>query len=97
MNKSSIFLSIIILKTSKILSEALFIIIIFSLSKSDLENIKQEEKQERENLLKEVEAKEAENLAEGNLEVDDPIEIEKDEKNQSESLEKENQKVRLEL
>ena len=64
----------------------------YQIPKSDLDNIKQEEKQERENLLKEVEAKEAENLAEGNLEVDDPIEIEKDDKNQSEGLEKENPK-----
>ena len=64
----------------------------YQIPKSDLDNIKQEEKQERENLLKEVEAKEAENLAEGNLEIDDPIEIEKDDKNQSEDLEKENPK-----
>ncbi|MDC0518357.1 Rne/Rng family ribonuclease [Candidatus Pelagibacter sp.] len=64
----------------------------YQIPKSDLENIKQEEKQERENLLKEVEAKEAENLAEGKLEVDDPIEVEKDEKNQSENLDKENLK-----
>ncbi len=56
----------------------------YQIPKSDLDNIKQEEKLERENLLKEVEAKEAENLAEGNLEVDDPIEVEKDDKNQSE-------------
>jgi ribonuclease E len=64
----------------------------YQIPKSDLDNIKQEEKQERENLLKEVEAKEAENLAEGKLEIDDPIEIEKDDKNQSENLEKENPK-----
>ena len=64
----------------------------YQIPKSDLDNIKQEEKQERENLLKEVEAKEAENLAEGKLEIDDPIEIEKDDKNQSEDLEKENPK-----
>ena len=64
----------------------------YQIPKSDLDNIKQEEKLERENLLKEVEAKEAENLAEGNLEVDDPIEVEKDDKNQSEVLEKENPK-----
>jgi ribonuclease E len=64
----------------------------YQIPKSDLDNIKQEEEQERENLLKEVEAKEAENLAEGNLEIDDPIEIEKDDKNQSEGLEKENPK-----
>jgi ribonuclease E len=64
----------------------------YQIPKSDLDNIKQEEKLERENLLKEVEAKEAENLAEGKLEVDDPIEIEKDEKNQPESFDKENPK-----
>jgi len=64
----------------------------YQIPKSDLDNIKQEEKLERENLLKEVEAKEAENLAEGNLEIDDPIEIEKDDKIQSENLEKENPK-----
>jgi ribonuclease E len=62
----------------------------YQIPKSDLDNIKQEEKQERENLLKEVEAKEAENLAEGKLEVDDPIEVEKDDKNLSESSDKEN-------
>jgi len=64
----------------------------YQIPKSDLDNIKLEEKKERENLLKEVEAKEAENLAEGKLEIDDPIEIEKDDKNQSEGLEKENPK-----
>ena len=64
----------------------------YQIPKSDLDNIKQEEKLERENLLKEVEAKEAENLAEGNLEIDDPIEIKKDDKDQSEDLEKENPK-----
>ena len=64
----------------------------YQIPKSDLDNIKQEEEQERENLLREVEAKEAENLAEGNLEIDDPIEIEKDDKNQSEGLEKDNPK-----
>jgi ribonuclease E len=64
----------------------------YQIPKSDLDNIKLEEKRERENLLKEVEAKEAENLAEGNLEIDDPIEIKKDDKDQSEDLEKENPK-----
>ncbi len=56
----------------------------YQIPKSDLENIKQEEEKEREKLLKEVEAKEDENLAEGKLEVDDPIEIKKDEVEQKE-------------
>ena len=43
-----------------------------------MEIIKQEEEKVREELSKEVEAKE-ENLAEGKLEIDDPLEIEKTE------------------
>ncbi len=46
----------------------------YQIPKSDLELIKQEEKKVREELSKEVEAKEEENLAEGKLEADDPIE-----------------------
>ncbi len=46
----------------------------YQIPKSDLEVIKQEEKKAREELSKEVEAKENENLADGKLEVDDPIE-----------------------
>ena len=49
----------------------------FQIPKSDLEVIKQQEEKAREELSKEVEAKEAKNLAEGKLEVDDPIETEK--------------------
>jgi len=45
----------------------------YQIPKSDLEIIKQEEERVREELSKEVEAKENENLAEGKLEVDDPI------------------------
>ena len=56
----------------------------YQIPQSDLENIKQEEEKEREKLLKEVEAKEEENLAEGKLEVDDPIEIKKDDVEQKE-------------
>ena len=49
----------------------------YQIPKSDLEKIKQEEEKLREELSKKVEEKEEENLAEGKLEVDDPIEIEK--------------------
>ena len=48
----------------------------YQIPKSDLEIIKQEEEKVRVELSKEVEAKEDENLAEGKLEVDDPIEKE---------------------
>ncbi len=48
----------------------------YQIPKSDLEIIKKEEQQAREELSKEVAAKEDENLAEGKLEVDDPIEKE---------------------
>ena len=45
----------------------------YQIPKSDLEIIKLEEEKAREELSKEVEAKEEENLAEGKLEIDDPI------------------------
>ena len=54
----------------------------YQIPKSDLEIIKLEEEKAREKLSKEVEAKEEENLAEGKLEIEDPIEKkEPDEKN----------------
>ena len=46
----------------------------YQIPQSDLEIIKQEEEKAREELSKEVEALENENLAQGKLEVDDPIE-----------------------
>ena len=46
----------------------------YQIPKSDLEIIKLEEEKAREELSKEVEAKEEENLAEGKLEIEDPIE-----------------------
>ena len=46
----------------------------YQIPKSDLEIIKQEEEKAREELSKKVEAKEEKDLAEGNLEIDDPIE-----------------------
>ena len=46
----------------------------YQIPNSDLEIIKQEEEKAREELSKEIEAKEEEDLAEGKLEIDDPLE-----------------------
>ena len=48
----------------------------YQVPKADLEKIKKEEEKVREELSKEVEAKEEKNIAEGKLEIDDPIEKE---------------------
>ncbi len=50
----------------------------YQIPKADLEKIKEEEEKAREELSKEVEAKEEENIAEGKLEIDDPINAEKE-------------------
>ena len=68
----------------------------YQIPKSDLEKIKQQEEQAREELSKEVEAKEEKNLAEGKLEIDDPLEVQKDnEDNQENGLDVENDKSEL--
>ena len=46
----------------------------YQIPQSDLDKIKEEEKNEREQLLKESEQQEEKNLNEGKLEVDDPVE-----------------------
>ena len=51
----------------------------YQIPKGDLEKIKEEEEKAREELSKEVEAKEDESIAEGKLEIDDPIEKKNDE------------------
>ncbi len=48
----------------------------YQIPKGDLEKIKKEEEQAREELSKQIEAKEEENIARGKLEIDDPIEKE---------------------
>ncbi|MBD1174292.1 Rne/Rng family ribonuclease [Pelagibacterales bacterium SAG-MED01] len=59
----------------------------YQIPKSDLEIIKKEEELAREELSKEVEAKEEKSLAEGKLEINDPIEpIEKEEQENKENL-----------
>ena len=62
----------------------------YQIPKSDLKIIKEEEERLRENLSKENEAKEEENIAEGKLEINDPIE--KKELEEKEIIEEENQK-----
>ncbi len=68
----------------------------YQIPKADLERIKEEEEKAREELSREVEAKEEENIAEGKLEIDDPIEkiseeqIEKDSNYKENITEKEN-------
>ena len=56
----------------------------YQIPKSDLEIIKAEEEKVREELSKKTEEKEEENIAEGKLEIDDPIEIEKNDTNEKE-------------
>ena len=57
----------------------------YQVPKADLDRIKEEEEKVREELSREVEAKEEENIAEGKLEIDDPINIEKDPIGESEN------------
>jgi len=61
----------------------------YQIPKADLEKIKEEEEKAREKLSKEVEAKENENIAEGKLEIDDPIEKENEEQLEENSIDKE--------
>ncbi|MDA9710045.1 Rne/Rng family ribonuclease [Candidatus Pelagibacter sp.] len=58
----------------------------YQIPRSDLEIIKQEEEKAREELSKEVEAKEEKNLAEGKLEIDDPLEAEKEIEDKQEDI-----------
>ena len=51
----------------------------YQIPQSDLERIKLEEERAREELSREVEAKEEKDLAEGKLEINDPIEVKKNE------------------
>ena len=60
----------------------------YQIPKADLEKIKEEEEKVREELSKEVEAKEEENILEGKLEIDDPIEKDVEEQIDEESAEK---------
>ena len=59
----------------------------YQIPQSDLDKIKQEEEKAREELSREVEAKEEKDLAEGRLEIDDPLEIRKNENSEELLLE----------
>ena len=68
----------------------------YQIPKSDLEIIKQEEEKAREELSKEVEAKEEKSIAEGKLELDDPLEAKKEvEDKQENNLVEINEKIEL--
>ncbi len=62
----------------------------YQIPKADLERIKEEEEKAREELSREVEAKEEENIAEGKLEIDDPIEKISEEHTDEDTNDKEN-------
>ena len=62
----------------------------YQIPKADLERIKEEEEKAREELSKQVEAKEEENIAEGKLELDDPIEKQSEEQIEEKSNDNEN-------
>ena len=59
----------------------------YQIPKGDFEKIKQEEEKAREKLSKEVAAKEEEHIAEGKLEIDDPVEKENSEEEKEKKLE----------
>ncbi len=68
----------------------------YQIPKADLDKIKQEEERAREELSKEVEAKDEENIAKGKLEIDDPIEKEiSDETNEKEIFDTEKEKNKV--
>ncbi len=62
----------------------------YQIPKADLEKIKEEEEKAREELSREVEAKEEENIAQGKLEIDDPLEKISEEKTEDDLNNKEN-------
>ena len=64
----------------------------YQIPKGDLEKIKEQEERAREELSKQVEAKEDESIAEGKLEIDDPIEKEPTDEINKENLEDEKEK-----
>ena len=69
----------------------------YQIPKSDLEEIKKEEEKVREELSKEVVAKEEENIAEGKFEIDDPIENKENFKENEEKTEKKSRLKRYKI
>jgi len=66
----------------------------YQIPKADLERIKEEEEKAREELSREVQAIEEENIAEGKLEIDDPIEKTLEEQIEEVSNDKENEHLK---
>ena len=64
----------------------------YQIPKTDLDIIKKEEEKVREELSKEFEAKEEENIAEGKLEIDDPIEKQETQEQDKENLDEKEKK-----
>jgi len=62
----------------------------YQIPKSDIEKIKEEEKRAREELSRETVAKEEENIAEGKLEIDDPVQKEFAENNENNGINENN-------
>ena len=69
----------------------------YQIPKSDLELIKLDEERAREELSKKVVEKEDENIAEGNLELEDPIEIKNQDEKESSDILKEKKNPRDEV
>ena len=69
----------------------------YQIPKADLEKIKEEEEKAREELSKQVEAKEEENIAEGKMEIDDPIESDLDVELGEQTNEKDNNTIKENL
>ncbi len=69
----------------------------YQIPKADLEKIKEEEEKAREELSKQVEAKENENIAEGKMEIDDPIEKEVEQQLEDNPEEKESNEYKENL
>ena len=65
----------------------------YQIPKADLDKIKEEEEKAREELSKQVEAKDEENIAKGKLEIDDPIEKEVDNQTEDKNTEYEKQTI----
>ena len=65
----------------------------YQIPKADLDKIKEEEEKAREELSKQVEAKDEENIAKGKLEIDDPIEKEVDNQTEDKDTEYEKQNI----
>ena len=69
----------------------------YQIPKSDLEIIKQEEEKAREELSKEVEAKEEKDIAEGKLEIDDPLKLKKEDEKENSILDYNNEKTKASI